>query len=378
MFFGQKPLVTETQNTPETDIPIKDFDSSEGLPGALPAGVIRLEAGKWDALPDDIREQLAGVDFSGTGLKRELKDILDDFQKNAAKPIVNAPPGTSSTFSVDNGKKVAYTDLDSDQRLKINAALEQLTEISPKVIEPILKSEPVSVDDFERRINTALDKLENSQSVPQSVKRQLEAEEGDGIIPESVTKTETIKPDSATPVASQSSTITICPHCLRDTTQLAVEISEQNKNDFLTAVITGKPYIESISLFDNRIIVELKSLTADESDLNLIAIEKFTQNPDIPGAIKPSLFNRIMVASYVNKIRIGGTRIIDLPKVPVGLKSQEECCQVLSQRFNIIKEACHSVDMINVLIDACYRFYDRYRRMQSLATNSNFWKPTPT
>jgi hypothetical protein len=384
MFFGQKQSVTETSNNPETDIPIRDFNPSEGLPGALPAGVIRLEEDKWNALPEDIRQQLANIDFSGIPLKRGLKETIEEFQKNNTKPIINAPPGTPSTFSLDNGKKVAYAELTSEQRLKANAALKQLTELSPEITKPALKVAPNSIEDFDKRINAALDKLENTQGVPEAMKRQLEMAEGDGIMPatlikhdEATTPTDT-KPTVTEPVTSQSGATTICPHCLRDTTQVAVEISEQNKNDFLTAVITGKPYLEQVSLFNGRIIVELKSLTTDESDLNLIAIEKFKQNPDIPDIIKPSLFNRVMLASYVNRIQIGHDRLIDLPKVPIGLRSQEECCQILSQRFDMIKNACHSVDMINILIDACYRFYDRYRRMQGLATNSNFWQPTLT
>jgi hypothetical protein len=385
MFFGQNKPTTEVSdntkipNDVETGISFRDFDPSEGLPGALPPGVTRIETDNWDALPEDIRQQLAGVDFSGTRLKQGLKEAIEDFQNNNVKPVTNAPLGTSPKFSVEDIKKVNYNDLTTEQQFEIKTALKQFSELavnsrndtSKNIISNNNVETKPTFDDFTHRIDSALDQLMTSQNVSDEVKQQIKAEKP-------VEDSTPITESGYEPVSGRTNAITTCPHCLRDVTQVAVPISEQNKTDFLLAVVTGKPYTERLSLFDGRILIDLASLTTDKSDFNLIAIERLDNDPNIPEAIKPSLFNRVFVAGCVSRIQIGDTRIIDLPEIPIGVKSMEECYQVLLNRFNIVKDACHSVDMVNVLIDACYRFYDRYRRMQQLATDPNFWKPTPT
>jgi hypothetical protein len=366
MFFGI-PKTQETINQFEENI--QEYDPNKAppdtLPNTLPAGVIKVPIDKINELPEELRRQIVNVDFSETKLQPNLKEAIEYIQKeSSAKPPVNAPLGQKPTVSFDAVKKVSYSELPEEQRVAVNEALTNFNEVMRTFSEQnnikINNNDALtfgSVNEVQQHIN--------------EVWAQQAAEPTTTVVTAPPVEAPSL-PQYERPVIRTTSTI--CPYCNHDIRQEIPEVTKEQKQNFLLSIVSGSPYRETLSLFDGKVLIKLRSLTVDESDLINIVVERIQQDQTVPSAIKTSVDTRAFLTMYIETITIGD-RVITLPGIRFDANDLDASCQALYAKFDQIKKVCNSVDLLRTIAHECSLFYARYARMLTLATDPNFWKP---
>lgn len=191
-------------------------------------------------------------------------------------------------------------------------------------------------------------------------------------------------------------TLTTCPHCAWDLSLPdTVEPSHETKLEFLGCLLGDKPFTQDYPLFNGEVLVTLRTVTTRELD----TIYQQTHTELLDGKIKTQddfleTINRYRLMLQIRKITSPSTMAmnVDLPdgysKSKNGYASGFWVTEDREAEFSPTETGLPAIEeymMTNVLKSetlfrvtsvACRQFNRLVAKLEGMADNSDFWKPT--
>jgi len=155
----------------------------------------------------------------------------------------------------------------------------------------------------------------------------------------------------------------------RDENVKDLPLSEQDKENFLKAVLVDEPYEENVSLLDGKVVLTFRALTMEQwedhaAQVKLDSKNKVTDNDD-------TYFARFL--SY--RLAISLTKINGVPYLPEVTKEEFEATEeatYVAARTNPFKK--WQAIKLSTYIDAFNQFERKLFQLAKEVQSPNFWK----
>jgi len=171
----------------------------------------------------------------------------------------------------------------------------------------------------------------------------------------------------------------ICNNCHQDPNADVIEVTEDDKLNFLTMMITGAPFLKEYPLLGGKAVAVFRSMSRLEFDLAITQAGCDSRDGLIPNPAEffRAIQNYEMVIS-LHQVRTDGGQTISLPlsvaevaydKPEPGEKFQT----VLKSYAPYVMDQVSSASMFRLLSALYLRFNALIRRLEAASFNADFW-----
>jgi len=167
--------------------------------------------------------------------------------------------------------------------------------------------------------------------------------------------------------------MTRCPHCNMSLDLDPLEITDEQKTNFLYSVIHNSPYTETNHYFNGNISVTFRSLNAYEQDFLANITAAVSERKDISEKDKYEFYTRSYMALSVVKLSVVNN-VSEFPSISTDCSPDAGVDLVLA-RCNEIIGKLYGGEMLNLLCAEALKFSFRYRKLVSMGFNPDFWPP---
>jgi hypothetical protein len=171
----------------------------------------------------------------------------------------------------------------------------------------------------------------------------------------------------------------ICPNCGWDCSNKDVmPITQTDKDLFLQSLLGGTPFVKTLKLFGDKLVIGVRTLTPSELDMcfqqrMIDSGEKEYENVD---ALE--LITRYRSALQVTDVTFNG-RALRMPKtlaewsefVKQDILPGHTALRAIWQAFQ--KHVCNTETMHRTILGNVFRFNQLVRRLEDNASNPDFW-----
>lgn len=200
------------------------------------------------------------------------------------------------------------------------------------------------------------------------------------------------QPPQPPPETGANAQLAVCPHCSWDLTQAdPVEPTYGDKMSFLQCMLGGVPYTKEYRLFGGTLAVKFRTLTMRELDLVYLqtAADKMPTEIDYYERLNRYRFGLQLglvrsdgPGGFVHDLPDGYSHAANQSATGVWVTAEQEAAMSPQETGlphvidYVITDVLKTEAVFRVLHNTCSEFNRLVAKLEAMADNSDFWKPT--